>query len=143
MRANEFILGEDFGSYLRTCGGRETERFMEKFVLHDLFPCLSLSGSTGQSRKAWMPRSRDCVAIVILRPKPKNLSLIPNRFRKILELVTVQDISKKVTTNASQLSFPQAKCVGNPSENKERFRTIWNDRLAVVCAFTNDCPNKI
>ncbi|HLA01006.1 MAG TPA: hypothetical protein VJZ24_05140 [Thermodesulfovibrionales bacterium] len=32
-----------------------------------------------------MPRSRGCVAIVILRPKPKNLSLIPHRFYEVLD----------------------------------------------------------
>ncbi len=30
------------------------------------------------------------------------------------------------------LSFPQAKCVGNPSENKERFRTSRNDTLQTI-----------
>ena len=36
------------------------------------------------------------------------------------------------------LSFPQVKRVGNPSENKERFRTSRNDRLTNECGFTND-----
>jgi hypothetical protein len=37
----------------------------------------------------------------------------------------LEPISKSVL--GSRLSFPQAKRVGNPSENKERFRTSRND----------------
>ena len=33
---------------------------------------------------------------------------------------------------------PQVKRVGNPSENKERFRTSRNDRLTNKCGFAND-----
>jgi hypothetical protein len=41
-----------------------------------------------------------------------------------------------------KLSFPQAKRVGNPSENKERFRTSRND-MDAECGFTGRINNLI
>ena len=48
-------------------------------------------------------------------------------------------ITRKAPYDASLLSFPQAKRVGNPSENQERFRTSLNDRMATEFGFTNIC----
>jgi nitrogenase molybdenum-cofactor synthesis protein NifE len=51
--------------------------------------------------------------------------------------------TKEFTRKASQLSFPQAKRVGNPSENKERFRARRNDTVASECGFTYDLLGRI
>jgi len=45
---------------------------------------------------------------------------------------------EKIANNNSQLSFPQAERVGNPSGNTERFRTSWNDKMANESGFIND-----
>ncbi len=42
------------------------------------------------------------------------------------------------TGNPPQLSFQQAKRVGNLSEGKERFRTSRNDKMTTECGFTNE-----
>ncbi|HWR57916.1 MAG TPA: ABC transporter substrate-binding protein [Thermodesulfovibrionales bacterium] len=46
--------------------------------------------------------------------------------------------TKMITSNASELSFPQAKRVGNLSERQERFRTSRNDRIATECGLISD-----
>jgi multidrug efflux system outer membrane protein len=45
--------------------------------------------------------------------------------------------TNQVAGDVTQSSFPQAKRVGNPSENEERFRTSRNDRMAPECGFTD------
>ena len=50
-------------------------------------------------------------------------------------------VENEVTSKNSQTSFPQAKRVGNPSENKERFRTSRNDKITIGCGFSNDFLN--
>jgi lipopolysaccharide heptosyltransferase I len=48
------------------------------------------------------------------------------------------DFTNEFVSVPSQLSFPRAKRVGNPSENKKRFRTSRNDRLTTESGFIND-----
>ncbi len=60
-----------------------------------------------------------------------------------------EESANVITCKTSQLSFPQAKRVGNPSDSplekgekggcSERFRPSRNDRLTTECGFNNDC----
>lgn len=58
-------------------------------------------------------------------------------------IILVETLTNGVISKTSFLSFPQAKRVGNPSENKERFRTSRNDRMTSGCGFTDDFLNSL
>jgi TolB-like protein len=83
------------------------------------------------------------IAIIKIRDKFMNQTKL-NQFQWFTGLmgfrfrIPIIPITKEFISNTSQLSFPQVKRVGNPNENKERFRTSRNDKLTNECGFTND-----